>query len=461
MARVLLVTPWLYTDENVVSHDLSHEWRNGPYSLLILAAQLLKNGHSVQIADLACSLVKCNGNVTACLQLFEQQIVAFRPEIIGFSFFSVHYFEIQKALNFSKSVCEANSLSPLFIAGGIHASIEPISTLKELGFDCIVVGEGDSAIVDLANGGNPDDIPGVYTGRKPPERITLSIKKLDDIPFIPWHLIDHSFYSHPTYARIGVRKSSSLDIMISRGCGFRCSFCAYSTLSHLRYHSVDYIINHIRHMISNYGINGFYFLDSTIGTNRKLLISLCEALIIEREHIDFEWYANIRADQVDENLLRLMWQAGCRYLFYGFESGSQRILDKMNKRISVEQNYAVAEMHNRLKFPYNASMIVGFPGETEDDIMQTFMFLVRTTPPRVGINWYVPLPGSDDYEVLKRQGKITIFNPRDWRGWGCIGEKARIFADVPEERFRQLYNQLTSYVNNELKQISKSQWEYI
>jgi anaerobic magnesium-protoporphyrin IX monomethyl ester cyclase len=133
-----------------------------------------------------------------------------------------------------------------------------------------------------------------------------------------------------------------------------------------------------------------------------------------------------------------MWRAGCRFLFYGFESGSQRVLDLLVKGIDVEANYTAAELHNKLRFPYHASILLGYPGEREADIQQTFDFLRKTCPPIIGVNWYVPLPGSPDYDKLKADGVIVTEDPWEWRRIGEVNS-ARVYADVPERRFRQLF----------------------
>jgi radical SAM superfamily enzyme YgiQ (UPF0313 family) len=285
----------------------------------------------------------------------------------------------------------------------------------------------------------------------------IEVKDLDSLPFPDWSMIDYSFYSYPTYARIKVQKSSSLDIMMGRGCTKRCSFCAYSATSSVRYYSAGYLIRQIKYMISQFGIHEFYFIDSSIGNNKKLLLEFCHRMIEAELSNTVQWYGNIRVDQVDEDLLKLMWAAGCRYLFYGFESGSQRILDLMNKKVKVEDNYRVAELHNKLQFPYNASMIFGYPGESEEDIQESMKLLRSVLPPSVGINCYVPLPGSPDYYRLLQEGKIHISNPVEWR---TIGEcnPSKIYADIPVERFLELLNEAYHFAYTEIPQITKERW---
>lgn len=440
VSKVMLVQPWNYHDEGVKEHNLSQEWRNGPYSLLLLATQLRKHQHDVVVIDMIRDLVLLKGDVEACLRAFSKSICDFKPDIIGFGFFSIHFFEVRRAVQIARQTCEKIGIQPLFIAGGIHASTEPKKTLNDLGFDYSFVGEGDLGLVELADGRRPDSVQGVVG----PETVTCGkgeeVKPLDSLPFPDWSLCDYQFYSYPSFGKIKFHQSKSLDMIMGRGCVYKCAFCAYNALSAVRFYSADYLVEQIEYMAREFGVDSIYFTDSTIGNNRKLIYEFCELMIQRDTHERVEWYANIRPNQINEDQLRLMWQAGCRFLFYGFESGSQRVLDLLVKGVQVEANYKAAELHNRLRFPYHASILLGYPGEREEDIRQTFEFLRKTQPPIIGVNWYVPLPGSPDYDKLKADGIIQTQDPWEWRRIGEVNS-ARVYADVPEQKFRQLFSE--------------------
>lgn len=441
MTKVMLVQPWNYHDEGVREHDLSRQWRNGPYSLLLLATQLRKHGHDVRIVDMIRELVVLKGDVDGCLYALRQQIHEFKPDVIGFGFFSIHYFEVKKAVAAARSACAEIGLKPIFIAGGIHASTEPHKTISELGFDYSFKGEADLGIVELADGAAPITVRGVVGKTSLMPSVGDEIKPLDDLPFPDWSLCDYKFYAHPTYARMSIRKTSSLDMIMGRGCVYKCAFCAYNALSAVRFYTAEYLVEQMEYMHKAFGNTAVYFTDSTIGNNRKLIRAMCELMLQRGTQKRVEWYANIRPNQVSEDSLKLMWAAGCRYLFYGFESGSQRVLDLMVKKCPVEANYEAAELHNKLQFPYHASMLLGYPGEREEDIEASFEFLRRTQPPSIGVNWYVPLPGSPDYDKLRSEGVINTEDPEEWRRIGEVNN-CRVYADVPEEKFRQLFKQM-------------------
>lgn len=449
MKRILLIQPWNYHDEGVTFRDFSQEWRNGPYSLLCLATALKQENIPVRLVDLQPILVKSGGEVETTLVYLKNEIDDFKPDVIGISFFSYQYLETEKIVKFCRNICKQIGINPLFIAGGIHASVEPHETVRQLGFDYAFVGEADQGIIEIAKAESVTSVQGIVSSNGPITR-GVPVKDLNELPFPDWQLCDAGFYTAPSFAKTSTRAVRTVDMLMGRGCAYRCSFCAYSTLSNVRYYSADYLIHQIIHLKNTLQIDSIYFIDSSIGNNRKLLVDLCHGLIAKNLNSELEWYANIRANQVDEDLLLLMWQAGCRFLFYGFESGSQRILDLMNKKCTVDQNLSAAKLHNKLKFPYHASLIVGYPTETEDDIRLTQFFLRQVQPYRSGVNFYVPLPGSDDYAELRNRGQLKP-DANDWRKIGEVLPTGRIFAAIEPDRFRQLYDglcQLASEINN-------------
>ncbi len=457
MARVMLIQPWNYHDEGLAGQDLGRQWRNGPYSLVLLGTILRQEGHAVRVVDLIRDLVVLDGSVEACLQGLVRDIEDFRPEIIGLGFFSIHYFETIRVVETARAACRRLGLRTVFVAGGIHASTEPALTIRDMGFDHAFVGEADISLPRFAGGTAPSSTAGVVSGdggcAEPGERVA----SLDTLPFPDWSLIDHRFYAQPSSGKIKTRRTRSLDCIMGRGCVYKCTFCAYPALSSVRFYSAEYLVEQIDCMRRSYGIDSVYFTDSTIGNNRKLIVAFSE-LMIRRGLADrVEWHANIRPNQVNEDLLRLMWRGGCRFLFYGFESGSQRVLDLMAKGCRASDNDRAAALHEKLKFPYHASMLLGFPGEREEDVQETLAFMRRHSPPSLGVNWYVPLPGSPDYDRLKHEGALDVDDPNLWRRIGEVNE-ARVYADVEEGRFRELFAEAERYANHDAVERSRALW---
>jgi len=364
MAKVLLLQPWQFRSERHKANPYG-AWRNGPYSLVLLGGILKKEGHEVKIVDLECVLhsPQCSNNPDILLSMLDNIVKDFTPDIVGVSFFSIHWVEVKRMVQSLRNSFKKYGIQPLLVAGGIHATSEPQNTLEDLGFDYVFIGEADTSIIKLANGQDPKTIPGVYEKsffhshddkvlitNNPGKGFTSSVRKgeeienLDDLPFIDWTMCDYNFYSHPSHAIHGKvnSRTRSLDLMMTRGCVFKCKFCAYSFLSKMRTYSGEYLFEQVKYLVKTTGVRTIYFTDSTVGNGPKALTTFSELMASSGLGDQVHWMTNIRANQISEKRLKLMWNAGCRLLLYGFESGSQRILDNMKKQITVERNIQAA-----------------------------------------------------------------------------------------------------------------------
>jgi radical SAM superfamily enzyme YgiQ (UPF0313 family) len=175
MARVMLCQPWNFHDENVVHNDLENEWRSAPYSIVMLATLLRSKGHSVRVVDLIERLVTNKGNLELTLAQFADDIRAFAPDILGVGFFSIHYVEVQKLVQFVRRVCEKARMKTVLVAGGIHASTEPGRTLESLDFDHVFVGEAEVSLARFCDGDDPLLIPGVVSRSQSKRMIPLPL----------------------------------------------------------------------------------------------------------------------------------------------------------------------------------------------------------------------------------------------------------------------------------------------
>ena len=467
MARVMLCQPWNFHDENIVHDDLENEWRCAPYSLVLLATLLRRQGHTVCVVDLIERLVTNRGDLDRTLGEFADTIRTFRPEVLGMGFFSIHYVEIKRLVQFCRQVCEKAGLKTSFIAGGIHASTEPALTLKDLEFDHVFIGEAEISLARFCNGDDPRTIPGVLghetktaiamaethtTGRAHLGRLMFPDKSevlhdLDSLPFPDYHLVNYEFYARPNRAKFRTFTAKSLDVLMGRGCVYRCAFCAYNALSTVRFHSAEYLVDEVEYLSRHFDVDSFYFMDSTIGNNVPLLYEFCELMQRRGLHKLLRWNGCIRPNQINRKLLTELVAGGCAHLLYGFESNSDRVLKAMVKDCKVVDNEEAAELHREMDVPYTASMLMGYPGEREEDILASIDFIERHKPPVSGFNWYIPLPGSPDYDQLREKGLIDRDDPMEWRKIGEIASQARLFCDVPRARFQELFNYGQSLCN--------------
>ena len=203
-------------------------------------------------------------------------------------------------------------------------------------------------------------------------------------------------------------------------------------------------------------INTFIIQDSSIGNFRHIWEDVCHRLVAK--DTPYQWWANLRANQVDEDFLRLLKEAGCIKLFFGFESGSQRILDKMNKRITVEQCRKAALLCHKIEIPFYTSYIINYFGEKEEDLELTEQLILETRPTSLAINKFSPVPGSMDYDK-----NISFIEPyiRDIQDWTMLGmlNFPVLFGDMPQERFEYWYKrlrELKKHINTHETVVTKS-----
>jgi anaerobic magnesium-protoporphyrin IX monomethyl ester cyclase len=461
MARVMLCQPWNFHDENFVHQDLVNEWRCAPYSLVMLGTLLRSKGHTVSVIDLIERLVTNRGDLDLTLEQFAAEIRRFSPDILGVGFFSIHYVEVKRLVQFARAICAKAGLQTTFIAGGIHASTEPILTLENLDFDYVFVGEAEISLAKFCDGDDPSGIEGVVGRSQRSNRLRMVDTKasgpaklgtliyphkgevlhdLDSIPFPDYSLVNYRFYAQPNRSKFRAFIASSLDMIMGRGCVYRCSFCAYNALSTVRFHSAEYLVEQLECFVRSFGIDSFYFMDSTIGNNQPLLHQISDLMQRRGHHRRIKWNGCMRPNQINRKLLTTLTRGGCCHLLYGFESNSERVLQLMHKDCHVEDNEETATLHREMDAPYTASMLMGFPGEREEDILRSIDFVRRHKPPIAAFNWYIPLPGSPDYDALRANGLIDRDDPMEWRKIGEVASQARIFCDVPRDRFTELFN---------------------
>jgi anaerobic magnesium-protoporphyrin IX monomethyl ester cyclase len=237
--------------------------------------------------------------------------------------------------------------------------------------DIVVLGEGELTILEvmecLTKGEKSDlraingicyrDGEGVFMtpGRE-------RIKDLDQLPF-------------PLYERVRMQEFPLISIVFSRGCPYKCTFCDVAPMwKHRNYRrSIDGVISEIRFIKDKYGNTDFEFTDETFVLDRDEIMAFCERL--RREQIEITWACTGRINLITDELLAEMAASGCKAIFYGIESGSDRVLEKVKKDFSARE--AVEIIRKTLVHMHAvASFIWGFPFETEDDLLKTLLLMV-------------------------------------------------------------------------------------
>ncbi len=337
-------------------------------------------------------------------------------DIIGFSCTSP---QMKHALNLAKVIKNTKNY---IVFGGVHPSALPEDCLENGWVDAVVVGEGEKAFLDIVQGNRERIVKHPY------------VKNLDDLPFPDRHLIKEERNIHQAYLDNGIRIAS---IFSSRGCPFRCTFCASHAVwsRKFRYRSVDNVLDEFEQLAKDLKIDFVKFSDDTFTVKKDWVKMFCEKKI--KKNITTPWGCNIRVDTVDEELLKLMKQCGCKEVWIGVESGSSKILKKMKKGIHLDQVRYVFKLTAELGFFRRAYMLLGMPSEDIGDVKLSEKIVDEIQPDAVGFTILAPYPGTSYYdpklhkrvdwsEVDEYENKITetqYLSNADLRG-----EQARLVS---------------------------------
>ncbi len=408
-----------------------------PLGLAYIAAVLEKESHNVEIIDRDLSLRKNGLDFDKTDLDTLEHIRSFNSEIVGISVTTPNMPDVIHISNLIKQYFPNIAV----VVGGPHVSGEPLLTLKEAGsVDVAVGGEGELTMLELASGKSCSSISGIIY-RKDGGIITNPdrplIADIDTLPLPARHLLDMKSYTRPsrfTSRNLNLRTTS---IFTARGCPYRCNFCAGPLVfkGKVRFHSMDRVAKEIEELISKYDIEALYFAEDMFLSSRKRAEELLGLFVEKGISKRIKWIAQAKASIVTEDLLRLMKEAGCVGVEYGFESGSQRVLDLMNKKQKIEESLRAAQLTRKAHLRFQANIITGYPGETAEDFRQTLKFIKTIRPNMIGFNIFMPLPGTPSYEQLKREGKPLP----NWEDVGDQEASQASYADMPEGMFERLY----------------------
>ena len=358
-----------------------------PLGLLALAASLRLNNYCVRIYQPWKRLLN-KGDY----QHVAREVLFNNPKIIGFSTWCISY---PTSLKLAQTIKSLEPEIPI-VFGGPQASILDMETLSQYScIDYILRGEADNTIIDLVgnltNSNNSkylEKIPGL-TYRIPSGN---KIKRNEDTGYIA----DMDTLPIPAYDLTPLNKVTKLDV--GRGCPYKCTFCTTSSYFSKSYRvkSVSRIIREMDYCNKKNGITSFGFAHDMFTLDKKFVFDLCKSLKKHYKNIGqkYIWSCSARPDCVTDELLKEMKEAGCTDIFFGIESGSDRIQKKIKKNLKLPDTYKVAETCSKLGIRIAASFMAGFPGETREDLNDTIKAILeisaRGAKPQISLLSFLP-----------------------------------------------------------------------
>jgi len=408
--KVLLVRP--VTPEKVVLNVVP------PMGLGYLASSLKNSGIAVDILD-------CVQRKYSYSQ-FTGFVKGYKPDVVGFTSFSHDIPSVERSIGIVKGI---DSKIVTFV-GGPHPSARPENIWDDYpGADYGFRGECETGFRKITeylsrvdepwNKGQLDEgilqsVPGLIwrNGGKVYCNNQEFPKDLDTIDFPGWELIDLKGYQSAPQGVI-FKKQPVAPMIITRGCPFLCTFCAGYNITgrKLRYRTIENVMKEMYLLYNKYNVREIHILDDNFTLDKEFVRKFCKELIGRR--LDINWCCpnGLRLDSLDRDILVLMREAGCYYISIGIESGSQRVLDMMKKKLKLSEIKKQVDMVRSVGLDVNGFFILGYPGETIDEIKQTIAFARELDLSRAAFYNFLPLPGTSVYEDLLEGCKIKNL---DW-----------------------------------------------
>lgn len=372
-----------------------------PLGLAYIAAYL--RNHGVEVAILDCVVEgyehdEINGKVRTFGLPWEEikkRIKRYRPQFVGVSCLMTA--QRHNALKICKLVKEI-SWNIHTVLGGIHPSVFPKEMIRNSKVDSVVIGEGEQAMLDIVMG----NLAGI---------VQRDILNIDDIPWPARDLLPMSKYFQINMPEnIFSPNNRVTQVITSRGCPFKCSFCA-TTRFHGKWRGRKFedVIEEIKYLIDHYSIDEVNFIDENLVVDKTRTENLMHRL----KPLKIAWSnpGGIWIGGLDNYILKLMKESGCYQLTFPVESSNERILkDVINKPLDPDIVKPLVDMCHKLKIDVHAFFIEGFPEQTKQDMINDYHYAKKINFDSVTFLIITPLPGSCIYEKYKDNVDLDNIN---------------------------------------------------
>ena len=389
-----------------------------PLGLLSIATCLTSRGHTVKIYD---RIVE-GGSV-------KKHLNAFKPDIVGVSIIGGRCFG--DAVRVSRA---AKQRKIPVVWGGQMASAIPEVILESGEADYVIMGDGEITMLDLVNAlRDKAPLRGVdglafFENSRVVINRDREFADMKDLPVIDFRFVDPRKYF--------IRNRSCqrmLHIYLSKGCTGKCAYCYSPAFSRCvwRAKPAGHYLSELRNLIENYGMDGVYFVDDLLSPNKEHLVSLCRTL--NESGLKFFWSCDMRVDLMTKEELKMMFDAGCRWIFFGIESGTAENQRAIRKKLNLEKARETIDYCNEIGLFTTVSFITALPGETEEDLKNTIAYMKELNAKVKIPGMFGPFPKTEMTETLIKAGKMD--RPRTLAQWGKLATMdtiGRNFSFVPD-----------------------------
>jgi radical SAM superfamily enzyme YgiQ (UPF0313 family) len=416
------------------------QWETGlPYAPLgtLYAASLMRqNGYEVALHDVM--FARGPEEIIPAIENFQPDILVLYDD--GFNYLTKMCLTNMREAAFKMTKLAKERGCTVIVSSS--DSTDNYEKFIEEGADFILIGEAEISLYELVEALKNDKkdfsaIHGLAFKQnncvvKTAKRIVL--KELDSLPFPAWDLIDIKPYRESWLSHAGY---FSMNMGTTRGCPFKCNWCAKPIYGN-RYNSrsPQNVIQELKLLKEKFQFDHIWFCDDIFGLKPDWVNEFAD--LVEKEKLQFKFKIQARADLLlQENYIRDLARAGCDNIWMGAESGSQKVLDAMDKGTTVEQIYKSTKLICKYGIKPSFFIQFGYLGESKDDIKKTIDMINELLPYEIGISVSYPLPGTGFYEKVKNDLKEKT-------NWTDSDELALMFRNTYQPSF---YKQLYRYVH--------------
>ena len=390
----------LYNPSNNTIYSKIGTLRQHNMGLAYVAASIEEKGRRVWILDADLDGVEAAAGL---LDFIDRN----RINVIGISATTPLINSALRTLRFLKQ----NREQLITVVGGAHATHSPEQVCKNKEVDFVVIGEGEVTINELLEavetGSDLNAVKGIAFKKNGRATVTPGrepVSDLDSLPFPARHLFRNNQYVYPNSLYKNI-----FPIHTSRGCPAKCKFCLAQ--HRVRFRSAKSVVDEIESLIRKYDAEEFHVFDDNFAADKNRVFSIRDELKKRDLKPAISFTSGIRVDTaVDEEVLRAMREMGGYSVAFGIESGSQRILDSIDKGITLDQTRRAVRTAKRLGFEIWGFFMFGFPEETAADISTTIDFAMELNPHIAKFHILKPFPGSKVYSEIRENGLLDDDN---------------------------------------------------
>jgi len=396
--------------------------------IMILSAVLKGKGHATDVFILSGHKVS-------------QEIKGFNPDIIAFSLMTPGF---SNAIKWIKRLKADNNSKYFIIMGGSHTTVYPECIETEKSLDAICIGEGEEALVELADNLSSNSIKNLWIRKdntiyKNPVRNL--IKDLDYLPN-PDYKIYRKFPQ--------LLKSNTKTFMLSRGCPFNCSYCFNKRIrdiyngkgSWVRFKSNKKIISEILEIKETYGMKWVQFNDDTFNINPRQLYSFLEEY---KRKVNIPFLCNLRIDMTDKKMIEELKRAGVNRIDTGIEHGNEKFRSKiLNRKMKNSHIIDFGNWIQENQIRLHTANIMGFPGETLSMAFETIELNAKLKPEKADCGILQPFPGTEIINYVKTHGyvkkNISFKDMKGQKTWSSFGTQSGVKSVINQNNIKELIN---------------------